>query len=141
METKHTTNYFNTFIQVAEDCPAVTGEIPPSSGFPGTIAEIQYTIIWHHPYKYTSDDVLFQVHSLRKSIPEEACARARMELFSKGQACMRSSPLTKRYGWGIHCNAEGKIAMFTMESEAYKRLEQDPAVKKVRAMRSSRLGK
>jgi len=25
----HSTNYFNTFIQVAEDCPAQRGEAPP----------------------------------------------------------------------------------------------------------------
>ncbi len=28
----HTTNYQNTFIQTAEDCPATTGEIPPMRG-------------------------------------------------------------------------------------------------------------
>ncbi|HWV72688.1 MAG TPA: DUF6157 family protein [Pseudosphingobacterium sp.] len=24
----HTTNYFDTFIQVAEDCPVASGEVP-----------------------------------------------------------------------------------------------------------------
>ena len=28
-KTMHTTNCFDTFIQVAEDCPARTGEEPP----------------------------------------------------------------------------------------------------------------
>ena len=28
-KTVHTTNCFNTFIRVAEDCPARTGEEPP----------------------------------------------------------------------------------------------------------------
>jgi hypothetical protein len=25
----HTTNYFNTFIEVAEDCPVIVAEVPP----------------------------------------------------------------------------------------------------------------
>jgi len=141
MDPKHTTNYFNTLILVSEDCPAVSGETPPASVFPGTIAENQYSIIRHHPYAFTSDEVIFQVHAIRKGIPEEAWPQARMELFSKGQACLRSSPLSRRYGWGIHSNAEGRIAMVAVESDDYRRLEQDPAVKKVRAMRSHRAGK
>lgn len=45
------------------------------------------------------------------------------ELFlSKGQPCFRSSLLKKRYGWGIHSNEEGKVALFGVETDEYKKL-------------------
>lgn len=55
----HTTNCFNTFIQVAEDCPARTGEEPPLRAGKPTVACLQYGMIAKAPYKYTSDDVIF----------------------------------------------------------------------------------
>lgn len=64
--------------------------------------------------------------------------QARAQFFSKGQACLRASPLTKTYGFGIHSNAEGKVALYGMETAAYEKLWADPNVKKVKAMRSSR---
>ena len=29
---QHTTNYHNTFIEIAEDCPATQSEVPPLKG-------------------------------------------------------------------------------------------------------------
>ena len=58
--------------------------------------------------------------------------------FSKGQPCLRASALTKRYGWGIHYNQEGKIALVPVESPEYKKLLEDPATTKYKAMRSSK---
>ena len=55
----HTTNCFNTFIRVAEDCPARTGEEPPLRAGKPTVACLQYGMIAKAPYKYTSDDVIF----------------------------------------------------------------------------------
>ncbi|WP_370583336.1 DUF6157 family protein [Pedobacter sp. ASV28] len=55
-----------------------------------------------------SDNVLFQVYAKRKSLVVQEMEEARKLLFSKGQACLRASPLTKRYGWGIHSDHEGK---------------------------------
>jgi hypothetical protein len=40
--------------------------------------------------------------------------------------------------WGIHNNAEGKIALIAVESPEYKRLMNDPRTTKIRAFRSSR---
>ncbi|MCG8323554.1 MAG: DUF6157 family protein [Cytophagales bacterium] len=51
---------------------------------------------------------------------------------------MRSSPLTKRYGWGIHSVREGKIAMYSAASAAYQKSVMDDSVKKTEAMRSKR---
>ncbi len=132
-----TTNYFNTFIEVAEDCPATHGEVPPVKGNK-SVANLQYEMLHGHPYEYTSDDVLFAVFADRQQIPAEALAEQRELFFSKGQPCFRASPLTKRYGWGVHSNDEGKIALFALESEAYQDMVANNAIAKKKAMRSSR---
>ncbi|MEH6308753.1 DUF6157 family protein [Olivibacter sp. CPCC 100613] len=97
----HTTNYLNTFIAVADDCIAKKGEIPPEKKSGKTLANRQFDLIMKHPYQYTSDDVLFQCFA-QKSDLKGNLTMARTAFFSKGQACLRSSPLAKRYGWGIH---------------------------------------
>ncbi len=131
-----TTNYFNTFIEVAEDCPAAQGEIPPVRGNKKSVANLQFEMLHENPYKFTSDDVLFAVFATRKGIPKEAWQKEREIFFSKGQPCFRAAPLTKRYGWGIHSNEAGKIAMFGAESDEYRRFVTDESLTKKKAMRS-----
>lgn len=133
----HSTNYFNTFIEIAEDCPVAAAEIPPLKGDNKSVANLQFEMILEHPYGYTSDDVVFSVYALKNGI-DSGLEDARAVFFSKGQACLRASPLTKRYGWGIHHNAEGKVAAYPAGSEEYQRFLEDAGVKKVRAMRSKR---
>ncbi|MBX0332172.1 hypothetical protein K3G39_02875 [Pontibacter sp. HSC-14F20] len=134
----HTTNYFDTFIQVAEDTKTDCGIKPTSKDEKKTIAEMQYDLIARHPYRYTSDDVLFQVFAARNDLSEAEYTQARDQFFSKGQACFRASPLTKTYGFGVHCNSEGKIAIFGVETAEYEKFAVDPDLKKVKAMKSSR---
>ncbi|QEV99963.1 hypothetical protein F6J84_07515 [Microbacterium caowuchunii] len=132
------TNYRGTFIQVAEDCPVEAAEPPPSTGKAPTVAALQYALVSEHPYEYTSDDVLFEVHATRQSIDAEERAEAREAFFAKDQACLRSSPLGKRYGWGIHHDAEGRVAVVPLGSDEYRALAADPSVTQVKAMRSKR---
>lgn len=134
----HTTNYYNTLIEIAEDSPTETAAIPPVKGDKKSVANLQFEMLYEHPYEFTSDDVLFTIHAERKEIPAEEFEEARALFFSKGQACFRASPLTKRYGWGVHSNAEGKIAVFGAETDAYQKLVADASIKKVKAMRSKR---
>ncbi|MFZ0547999.1 MAG: DUF6157 family protein [Candidatus Promineifilaceae bacterium] len=135
----HTTNYYDTFIEVAEDCPVITAEIPTSRKADSkTIAMYQFEMISQHPYEYTSDDVLFEVYAQRNEIQPAEKDEARHQFFSKSQACMRSSPLGKRHGWGIHSNADGKMAVYAVESEEYRRLANDPTIEHTKAMRSKR---
>jgi Family of unknown function (DUF6157) len=135
---EHTTNYFDTFIEIAEDCPIAQAEVPPLKGDAKSVASLQFEMINKNPYKYTSDDVLFQVFAERKELLEEEMLEARKEFFSKGQACFRASPLTKRYAWGLHSNSEGKIALIAAGTEEYKNLIKDPNLKKYKAMKSKR---
>ena len=135
----HTTNYIDTFIEVADDCPAISGEEPVMKDGKKTIAGMQIEILNGNPYKFTSDDVLFQVIANRNDLTEQEFAEARKEYFSKGQACFRASPLTKRYGWGVHSDSNGRIAIYGMETEAYQKFLNDTSIKKVKAMCTSKI--
>jgi hypothetical protein len=134
----HTTNYFDTFIEVAEDTKSDHGTIPPAKGDKKTIAEMQYELIAKHPYKFTSDDVLFQVYADRNDLTKAEHKKAREAFFSKGQACLRASPLTKTYGFGVHCDANGKVAIYGVETNEYQQFLSNSKIKKVKAMRSAK---
>ncbi|MFB4349978.1 DUF6157 family protein [Microbacterium sp. CR_7] len=132
----HTTDYRTTFMEVAEDCPTDHAEEPPVGEKP-TIAALHYRLITEKPYGRTSDDVIFETHALRQGIDTDDAA-AREAFFSKGQPCLRSSPLGKRYGWGIDHDADGRVALVPRESEEYALRAADPAIAHTRAMRSRR---
>ncbi|HRE01281.1 MAG TPA: DUF6157 family protein, partial [Ilumatobacteraceae bacterium] len=134
-----TTNYSDTFIQVADDCPVAAGEQPPDSGKGPAVAALQFAVISANPYALTSDDVLFEVHARRNGIPSAARTAARAAFFATSQACLRASPLAKRYGWGLHHDAESRVALVPLGSDEYQRLVNDPSVKQVKAMRSKRV--
>ena len=134
----HTTNSINTFIEVAEDCPVVVAEVPPIRGETKSIANLQFDVISEAPYRHTSDDVIFQVHAIRNDVAETDHSAERERLFSKGQACLRSSPLAKRYGWGIHSDAEGRVALVPVGSDEYQRLATNSDTRHLKAMRSKR---
>jgi len=133
----HTTNYFNSFITVADDCPVSVAEVPPQKT-EKTVANIEYEMIKNHPYQYTSDEVLFQVFVVKNNVSDTEWNIKKERFFSKGQPCFRSSPLTKRYGWGIHFDAEGKVALYAVESDEYNHLSQNKNLKMLKAMRSKK---
>lgn len=134
----HTTNYFNTFIEIADDCPTEVGEIPPIKQEAKTVANIQFEMVSKNPYKFTSDDVLFQVFAIRKDLTKSEYKEAREQFFSKGQPCFRASPLTKRYGWGVHYDKEGRIAIYSAESAEYRKMVKDKTLKVIKAMKTNK---
>lgn len=134
----HTTNYINTFIEIAADCPVTKTENPPVKGDVKTVANIQFEILSKHPYKFTSDDVLFQVYADRNDLTKSEYKNAREQFFSKGQPCFRASPLTKRYGWGVHYNEEGKMAIYSAGSPEYEKFAKDKTLKVIKAMKSGK---
>jgi len=141
-KTMHTTNCFNTLIRVAEDCPARTGEEPPLRAGNPTVAGLQYQMIAQAPYKYTSDDVVFATSAPGRQLDAKAARKqrdlARSEFFSRGQACLRASGLGKRFGWGVHADAEGRVALYAVDSKQYQALANDPNIAQTRAMRTKR---
>ena len=132
------TNYYDTFIEVAPDCPVDHAAEPRPRGTAPTVAELQYRMIAEHPYEYDSDDVLFTVFADRAGIGAEDRAAEREAFFAKGQPCLRASALGKRLGWGVHSDDAGRVALHPVESDRYRELAADPGVAHLVAMRSKR---
>ncbi|NQX12476.1 hypothetical protein HQQ80_12620 [Microbacteriaceae bacterium VKM Ac-2855] len=114
----HTTNYVDTFIAVADDTAALEAIEPPARARP-SVAELTHRMIAEHPYHYTSDDVIFTVWADRNGIAEEDRAAQREQFFSTGRACLRSSDVAKRYGWGVHADSDSRVALVAMDSPEY----------------------
>ena len=74
----HTTNYYNTFIEVAEDCPTQMSQPPSAKVEKQTIADIQFELLVKNPYKFTSDDVLFQVYADKNDLINSEYEAARI---------------------------------------------------------------
>lgn len=134
----HSTNYIDTFIEVADDCPVSCGEVPRSKGDKKSVAQMQYELIIKHPYQLTSDDILFQIYAERNNLEQSEYKKAREAFFSKGQACFRASPLAKRHGFGVHSDSDGNVAIYGRETNMYSKLVKNTKVKKVKAMRNSK---
>jgi hypothetical protein len=137
-------NYYDTFITVSADCPVERGVVPPDKKSGKTKPSIEFELIANQPYVYTQEELLYEVHVRHKNIPPEELSvngtRMRDEFFQKPTACLRASMLPKKYGWGIHFNAEGKIALVPVESADYQSFVegQKGKVKVLAAMRNSR---
>ena len=134
-----TTNYRNTFITIAPHCPTSHGMIPPTTVTP-TVASLQYVLLSTRPYELTSDDVQFSVHATRAKIPDKDRDAERERFFAKDQACLRTSPLAKRYGWGIHHDEDGRVALIAAGTLKYDEFAERSDVTQKPAMRSSRKG-
>jgi hypothetical protein len=131
-------NYYDTLIEVADDCPATEAQIPRARGAKKTKAVVEYELLVKHPYKYTEEDIAFETYAALHDIPKAIRLAERKKFLSKGHPHLRASALAKRYGWGIHNNAEGRIALVAVESPAYKKLIDDRRIMKVKAFRSRR---
>lgn len=129
------TNYADTFIAVSPDCSATLGDTAPK---PGSVAAHQLELLQAMPYALTSDDLLFEVHARRHGIADADRGEARAAFFAKPQACLRASPLVKKHGWGIHHDAEGRVAAVAIESHDYAEFRARRDLKQTVGMRSKR---
>lgn len=121
----------NTFILVAEDCPTFDGRVPPLKDGQPCEARLQYALLSQHPYEYDLNALNYAVHCLladKNPTPSD-----RDEFLSRSHPCLRKSPLTQVYGWGVHYDWAGRIALYPANSVAYQRLCRDPALTVVRA--------
>lgn len=134
----HSTNYVDTFIEVAEDTKVNKGTKPNSKCDTKTIAEMQFEILAENNYHYTSDDIIFKVFVKKNDLSIDEIEEERKRFFSKGQPCLRTSPLAKNFGYGFHQDSNGKVAIYGMETKEYKEFVADDNVKKIKAMRSSK---
>lgn len=131
-------DYTSTFIVVAPDTSAVAGVEPVGP----TIAASTFALIASSPYALRSSDVIFRVWAQRHDV-DELSADEWAAFYSTSHACLRSSDLGKRYGWGIHADADGRLAVYAVGSAEYAALAGGVApdgspVTVTAAMRSSR---
>ncbi|MEF3311737.1 DUF6157 family protein [Paenibacillus sp. GYB004] len=137
-------NYYDTFITVAPDCPAETGTVPPDKKAGKTKPGIEYELASSQPYGYTMEELMYEAYVRHKGITREELSesgtRIRDEFYSTPKACLRASMLPKKYGWGIHFNGEGKLALVPMESPEYRKFAEGAGgdVKVLAAMRNSK---
>jgi hypothetical protein len=135
-------NYYDAFIRLAPDSTATHSAIPPARGEAKTIPVIEYELLAAKPYFYTQEELQFAVHVEREGITPVQLKAKRQQLwadfFSKSKACLRCSSLPKKYGWGLHFDKEGRIALVPVESAAYKKFSGSKSLKVVPAMNSKR---
>ncbi|WP_055105685.1 DUF6157 family protein [Paenibacillus ihumii] len=135
-------SYKNTFIKVSPDCPVTSSIVPQYNRGSKPVHVIQYELLSREPYRYTHEQLLFEVHIRHKNIPAEELEKNRQQiwnaLFSKSHACLRASQLPKKYGFGIHYDAEGRIAIYGMETPEYERFVQSSEIALLNGMRSRR---
>jgi hypothetical protein len=131
----HSTNCFDIFILPSDDCAAPASLVPEK---PGSIASFQHAMISKAPYGHTSDDIVLAVFADRQALPAEELEAGRDAFFSKGQPCLRSSPLVKTHGWGIHFDAQGRVALVARDDPDFPVLASGANCKVVKGMRNKR---
>lgn len=131
-------SYKNTFIIIAEDSTVASAIIPSLKNEKPTIPYIEYDLIKNNPYKYTQEDVQFITFLIKNQIDTDQIDDLREQFFQKPKACFRASPLVKKYGWGIHYDDQGKIAIYGVNSEEYKQFLNQDSVTKLKGMRTKR---
>jgi len=135
--SKHTTNYHNTFIQVSPDSAAMVGTAPTRAG---TVAAMQYERLLAAPYTLTSDELLFGINADRRGLTGDDRKATEVEFFAKGQPCMRASPLVKTYGFGVHHDEKGRVAIYPVEGDQYAQFVASDHIENIKGMRSKRKG-
>ena len=134
----------NQFVLVAPDSKTTTAVVPAPKGGKDTVPVIQHRLLTTKPYALTLEDLIFETHVRRLGLTAaEAKVRRKeiwRELFAKSHACMRASALPKQYGWGVHYDDQGRLALVPMESAEYQRFAagEVEGVEVTQAMRTRR---
>lgn len=92
------TNYRHTFITVSPDSPVLEAKREPR---PGTVAALQLGLLLDAPYALTSDDLLYEVHTVRSDAAAAERPQQRGVFDAKSKACLRASSLVKTHSWGL----------------------------------------
>lgn len=118
----------NTLIIPSEDCPASESIIPVGKNKKNTIPVDWYENLISNAYKYTE-----------REFRELIYFKIRGDSTNKiDDYDSRRSLLCKKYGWGIHIDGLGRLALCARGSKQFKELTSDPLVTKVRAFNAKR---
>lgn len=136
-------DYLDSFITVAPDSTASGAAVPRPRGGTPTVASATFALVSEHPYRWRSSEVIFTVWADRRGIPETGREAAWAEFFDQPRACLRASELCKKFGWGIHADHDGRVALYPVDSDTYRalatgRTPDGCTVKVMAAMRSRR---
>ncbi|MFK7928133.1 MAG: DUF6157 family protein [Myxococcota bacterium] len=137
----HLHDYISTFISVAEDCPATEASAPPVRPNKVSAANVHHRMIVDEAGQHTQSRILFAAFLNAKGHdPSEHPEGGELwtQFWSKGQPCLRCSALGKRYGWGLHFDAQGRVRAVPVDSPDYARFAADSGLVQKKAMRSKR---
>jgi Family of unknown function (DUF6157) len=127
------------FIVKSDDCGLEEAVIPVPRNGKATNASIEYKLISSRPYEFTQEEVQFKTYVIKNNLENSSSLKElREQFFNKSRACFRASPLVKSYGWGIHYNGEGLVAIYDSSSKEYQQFLSDENVKVLKGMRSKR---
>lgn len=137
----------HTFVLLAADCPVAAGTPPLPRGDRPTVAVLQHALLTAAPYTLTLEELMRAVFLRREGLhvgmttaeAKKRAAEIEEKLFGKPYPCMRASPLPKTYGFGVHYDETGKLAIYGAETADYRRLAKGPGgIKVVKAMAAKR---
>jgi hypothetical protein len=117
-------------MRVAENCPVRKGTEPPDDRKSKTISRIKFEVLSENPYKFTEYEFFFHVHYV---------IRKKTNLKIQSYILQRVA-LARKWGWGIHRDGNGKLALVGCETDKYRQLADDPSVKKTKAWRAKDYG-
>lgn len=130
-------SYTNAFITLAPDCPIAVGQVPRQAM---SIAGLEHALLFRSPYRYTAPDLIFEVQRRHKNVRDAELSAFRVWLLAKPQPCMRLSMLPKRWGWGIHFDELGRMAIYGAETSDYRRFAMRSDLRVMAARPSRRVG-
>jgi hypothetical protein len=130
------TGYANAFITLAPDCPLAVDTVPRQAM---SIAGLEHALLIDNPYHYTCFDLILNMQRHQKNVSDDELEAFRSFLVAKSQPCMRISMLAKRWGWGVHYNELGLIALYGAESQKYRNLSMRSDLRVMAARPSRRL--
>ncbi len=68
-------NYYDTLIEVADDCPTKKAQVPQTRVGKKTKAVVEYEILVKHPYSHTEEDIAFETYAVLHDLPKEIWPR------------------------------------------------------------------
>jgi hypothetical protein len=130
----------NTLILIAPDCPALRGVVPASKRVPRPFPVVQFEVLSNEPYRLSYTESLCEVHARQNGLGETSFDDELVKTLLRKHPCPRTSALPKRYGWGIHVDTNGKLALWACDSAEYRRLARSKpgTLQLVFALRSKR---
>ena len=112
---------------IAEKCPAKNGIVPITNRKEKTVTMHYHDLLMESPYCFTYQQARKEVHENRRG-------KTDLKLNSYD---MRRSELCKIWGWGVHADRNGKLALVGCETDEYQRLLKDSSVRKIKALNPS----